>query len=57
MSWEQDITEELQQAENAAVRFDVEQHPSVTEQNRAKSNIGIGSVVTQISGDDYKITF
>jgi hypothetical protein len=55
MSWEQDITEQLQEASNAVVRFDIQQEHNNTDKARARNNIGIGASATQISGDDYKI--
>jgi hypothetical protein len=56
MSWEQDISEQLQEVQDVAVRFDIPQDLDNTEKARAKSNIGIGSTATLISGEDYKIT-
>lgn len=56
MAWEQDITQQLQQAQNTAVRYDAPQPLTDTEKARAKSNIGItGASATLISGNDYKI--
>lgn len=55
--WEQEITELLQEAQSIAVRFDIKQELTETEQQRAKDNIGIASSATLISGDDYKIDF
>jgi hypothetical protein len=56
MSWEQDISEQLQEVQDVAVRFDIPQELDNTEKARARSNIGIGATSTLISGDDYKIT-
>lgn len=56
MSWEQDITEQLQEVQDVAVRFDIPQELDNTEKARARSNIGIGATATMISDDDYKIT-
>jgi hypothetical protein len=56
MSWEQDISEQLQEVQDVAVRFDIPQELDNTEKARARSNIGIGATATLISGDDYKIT-
>lgn len=57
MSWEQDIVQDLDELENAALRFDVEQNLTNTEKNTARSNIGFGTSVALIEGDNYKITF
>lgn len=56
MSWEQDISEQLQEVQDVAVRFDIPQDLDNTEKARARSNIGFASAATLISGDDYKIT-
>jgi hypothetical protein len=56
MSWEQDISEQLQEVQDVAVRFDIPQELDNTEKATARSNIGIGATATLISGDDYKIT-
>ena len=56
MSWEQDVTEQLQEVQSIAVRFDIQQELTSAEKATAKSNIDIGASVTQVSGDDYKIT-
>lgn len=55
MSWEQQITEQLQEVQNMAVRFDVSQQLTDNEKNVARSNIGIGASVSLISDDEYKI--
>ena len=56
MSWEQDISKKIDELENSAVRFDVQQHLSNTQKLTAKTNIEIGSSAKQIEGDNYKIT-
>lgn len=56
MSWEQQITEALQEVQSIAVRFDVQQELTTTQQSRARNNIGVGSTATNVSGDDYNIT-
>ena len=55
MSWEQDVSQLLQDLEDAAVRFDIEQDLNSTEKQTAKTNISFGATATQITGDDYKI--
>lgn len=55
MSWEQDISQLLQDLEEAAVRFDIEQDLNSTEKQTARTNISFGATATQITGDDYKI--
>ena len=57
MSWEQDISTQLEELESIAVRFDIDQNLTQTQKNTAKNNIAIGATVTQVSGNDYKITF
>jgi hypothetical protein len=54
-SWETEIAELLQEAQEIAVMFDIDQSLTQTEKIRAKNNIGIGTTVTNISGDDYKV--
>lgn len=56
-SWETEITELLQEAQDIAVRFDVEQELTSAQQSTARNNLGISSTATSVSGDDYKITF
>lgn len=57
MSWEQDISQEIETLEQAAVRFDTEQNLTNTEKNTAKTNIGfIGATATQIDNNNYRIT-
>ena len=56
MSWEQDISQLLQTLEKAAVRFDIEQDLTETQQEIAKANISYGASTSQIEGNDYKIT-
>ena len=55
MGWEEEITAMLQDASDSVVRFDIEQNLTSAEKNVAKSNVGIGATVTNISGDDYRI--
>ncbi|MBQ1791867.1 MAG: hypothetical protein II008_16945 [Oscillospiraceae bacterium] len=56
MAWEQDISEQLQEVQDTAVRFDIPQDLTNAQKARAKSNIDItGASVTLISGNDYKI--
>ena len=55
-SWEQEITELLQEAEDAPVRFDVPQEQTNAKKQTARTNIGIGATASNISGNDYKIT-
>ena len=55
MSWEQAISQLLQDLEEAAVRFDIEQDLNSTEKQTARTNISFGATATQITGDDYKI--
>ena len=55
MSWEQDISQLLQDLEEATVRFDIEQDLNSTEKQTARTNISFGATATQITGDDYKI--
>lgn len=55
MSWEQEIAEELQEASDSVVRFDIAQNISAANKATAISNVGIGATATNISGDDYTI--
>lgn len=56
MSWQQDITDQLNDVGSISVRFDIEQDLTAAEKARAKGNIDALQVSTQqISGDDYKI--
>ena len=55
MSWEQEITAELQAVENVPVRFDVVQDRSATDKARARANAGVVVTAENISGTDYKI--
>lgn len=55
MSWEQEISAQLQEAQ-IAVRFDIQQQLTDTEKATARNNISIGATATLISGNDYKIT-
>ena len=56
MSWEQEISEQLQEVQDVAVRFDIDQDLTSEEGARARANIGIGASATLISDSDYKIT-
>lgn len=56
MSWEQQISEKLQELQSISVRYDVEQALSDAEKTRARNNIAIGSSATNVSGNDYKIS-
>ena len=56
MSWENTISELLQDLESISVRFDIQQNLTETQKQTAKDNIEIGATVTQTTGDDYKIT-
>ena len=55
--WEQEISQELEELGNAAVRFDIQQELTNTEKTTARTNIGINSSATLISNDDYKLIF
>lgn len=55
-SWEQDITELLNEAQSIAVRFDIEQDLTAAEKQRARNNIGVSSSATAVTGEDYVIT-
>jgi hypothetical protein len=55
--WEQEITELLQEAQDIAVRFDIEQDLTSTQESKARNNIGITTTANNISCDDYKIIF
>lgn len=57
MSWEQEISNKLQEAQNIAVRFDVEQYLTDTQKSTARNNIATTTTATNVSGNDYKITF
>ena len=57
MSWEQNIIQQLENLENAAVRFDIQQDLSTAQKTTAKANVGISASATQIEGNDYKLTF
>ena len=56
MSWEQDISQLLQELEEAAVRFDIEQELTSVEKSTARTNVGFGASASQIEGTDFKIT-
>lgn len=57
MSWEQEISEELQEVQDVAVRFDIPQELTSTQKTTARTNIDYGATASNISGDDYKIIF
>lgn len=57
MSWEQDVSQQLEDLQNSAVRFDIEQDLTETQQETAKANISYGASASQIEGNDYKIIF
>lgn len=57
MSWEQEISEKLQEAQSIAVRFDVKQELTEAQKSTARNNIDTKTTVSQVSGEDYKITF
>jgi len=57
MSWQEDISSKLQQASEIAVRFDMEQELTAAQKQTAKNNVGVDATASNISGDDYKITF
>jgi hypothetical protein len=57
MSWEQEISNKLQEAQSIAVRFDVEQYLTDAQKNTARNNIATTATATNVSGNDYKITF
>lgn len=55
-SWQEEITELLQEAQDIAVRFDMEQNLTDTQKSTARNNIGITSTATNIQDDEYRIT-
>ena len=57
MSWEQEISEKLQEAQSIAVRFDTAQELTGAQKTTAKNNIGINASVAQIANEDHKIVF
>ena len=57
MSWEQEISELLQEAQDIAVRFDVEQSLTNAQKNTAKANTGVTVTETQMHDDDYRLVF
>ena len=58
MSWQQDITDQLNAVGDISVRFDVEQDLTETEKARARNNIDIPRAsVVNVRGDKYKIDF
>ena len=56
MSWEQQISQLLEQLQNMTVRFDIVQQLTEAQKNQAKSNMDIGSSFTSLGGGDYRIT-
>lgn len=56
-SWTQEIAELLQEAQRIAVQYNIEQTLTETEKQRARNNIDIKATATNVSGNDYKITF
>lgn len=57
MSWEQEISEQLQAAwDTTTVRFDIEQNLSEVQKNKARNNIGYGEI-SLLSNNEYKIEF
>lgn len=56
-SWEQEITELLQEAQDIAVRFDIEQKLTNNQKQTSRTNIGITASATVIADDDYQISF
>lgn len=57
MSWEQQISDLLQEAQSIAVMFNVDQGLSNTQKQTAQNNIGTTTTAAVVSGDDYKVTF
>ena len=56
MAWQDDIAEQLQEAQEVFVRYDTEQDLTAAEKARAKNNIDItDATVELISGSDYKL--
>ena len=55
-SWEQEITQQLQAAQEVAVRFDIPQELTDAQKQTARTNISVTATATNTSGDDYKIT-
>ena len=55
MTWEQEISEELQEASDSVVRFDIAQNIPASHKATAIENVGISASATNISGDDYII--
>ena len=56
-SWEQEITELLQEAQEISVRFDTAQDLTDAQKGTARNNIDATTTATNVSGNDYKITF
>jgi hypothetical protein len=55
MSWEQDITQLLQEAQEMAVRFDIEQNLTQQQEETARTNIGYVITTTLIEKNKYKV--
>ena len=56
MAWQDDIAEQLQEAQEIFVRYDTAQNLTAAEKARAKNNIDItDATVELISGSDYKL--
>lgn len=56
MSWQDDITEQLQEAQDMFVSYAEQQYLTNAEKARAKSNIDItDATVDLVSGSDYKL--
>lgn len=56
MAWQDDIAQQLEEAQEMFLRYDTEQDLTETEKATARTNIGYTkATVTQISGDDYKL--
>jgi hypothetical protein len=57
MSWEQEISQKLQEAQNIAIRFDIVQQLTETQKATACANVDATATAAVVSGDDYRITF
>lgn len=58
MSWEQEITQKIQEMQSKAVRYDKPQELSNEQKQTAKTNISLaGATAEQISGNNYRIIF
>lgn len=54
--WEAQITNTLTTIQSNSVRYDTTQSLTTAQKSQARSNIGANATVTNISGDDYKVT-